>query len=97
MIIKIYDYRIVASEVQSFYWKDNVETFPINLGVKKAMTSFFYVKLKGKDCPLSMEGPKTLLGQFEKQYQKYLDDCYVRGSSYTKQLNLQERIEAHKL
>ena len=55
MLIKVYDYRFVASEVAVFYYTGDK----------------LVVHLKDKDCYF-VGGPKTIFGQFEEQYRKYL-------------------------
>ena len=60
MLIKIKDHRIVASEVQSFFWNKDA----------------LYLGLKGNVGPYIIDGPKTLLDEFEKQYNEIMGMCF---------------------
>jgi len=57
MLIKIKDHRIVASEVMYFGWYENIEENEDAL----------HIIFKCQDH-LNVVGPRTLLDEFEKQY-----------------------------
>ena len=67
MLIKIYDHRIVASEVQNFVWQE----YDYSSGLKIDKPVLFII-MKGERNTISIKGPKTLLDEFEKQYNEIM-------------------------
>lgn len=69
MLIKIYDYRIVASEVQYFYWQEIDSSSGLSVNNNRLL-----IAIKDNENYLCIPGPKTLLDEFEKQYNEIMED-----------------------
>lgn len=64
MIIGINDYRIVASEVENYYWIAEDESGDEQNG-------HLYIVSKNDDEPFAIEGPKSLLEKMDQQMLEY--------------------------
>lgn len=62
MIIKVKDHRVLATEIQAFFWREHTDEDGEPYGVLKII-----LKGQTQGC-LNIEGSKTLLGQMEKSY-----------------------------
>lgn len=62
MIIKVKDHRVLATEIQAFFWQEYTDEDGEPCGVLKII-----LKGQAKWC-LDIKGSKTLLGQMEKSY-----------------------------
>jgi len=61
MLIKVYNGRFEFGEVQGFNWYRVSSSTLVDMGILE-------VFLKGKTGIVKISAPKTVLGQFEKQY-----------------------------
>lgn len=63
MIIKIKDQRVVAGEVESYVWIPETEG--------NDQEGNLFIVTKNDEDPIGVYGPKTLLGQMDKQMDEY--------------------------
>lgn len=74
MLIKVYDHCFVAKEIQHFEWVEEVRGDDFSDGASSALV----VRLKNRDKRIIIPGPKSIFGQFEKNYRTYMTTIAYR-------------------